>query len=212
MNYLENVTCLGHSTIKIKNNEQIIYFDPYNINKEYHDASVIFITHMHYDHFSEEDILKVKKKDTIIVVPEIIVPFVLELGFSSSAIFSVQPSRHYEVAGIHFSTILAYNVDKPFHSKDKKWVGYLISVSGVKYYIAGDTDITLENKKVKCDVAFVPVDGKFNMNSMEASQLINTIKPKVAVPIHYGVVAGSIEDAENFRDNIDEDIRCEIMY
>lgn len=35
--------------------------------------------------------------------------------------------------------------------------GYIIELGGIKYYIAGDTDLTEENKKVECDVAFVPV-------------------------------------------------------
>lgn len=52
---LENIKVLCHASIKFSG-EKIIYFDPFKIEKEYHDADVIFITHSHYDHFSEEDI------------------------------------------------------------------------------------------------------------------------------------------------------------
>ena len=47
------------SSIKLTE-EQIIYFDPLKV-EEMHDADYIFITHMHWDHFSKEDILKIKR-------------------------------------------------------------------------------------------------------------------------------------------------------
>ena len=64
-------------------------------------------------------------------------------------------------------------MDKPFHPKENGWVGYIIELDGIRYYIAGDTDITEESKKVKCDVAFVPVGGTFTMDYKEAANLIN---------------------------------------
>ena len=65
-------------------------------------------------------------------------------------------------------------------------------------YMAGDTDVTEENRKVKCDVAFVPVGGTYTMDFKEAAQLINIIKPKFAIPVHYGSVVGSKQDATDF--------------
>ena len=52
---LENIEVLYHSSIRISK-EKIIYIDPFKINKNYNDADLIFITHSHNDHFSEEDI------------------------------------------------------------------------------------------------------------------------------------------------------------
>ena len=46
-----------HSSIKIVS-DKIIYFDPFKIENDVHDADIIFITHDHYDHFSIEDIKK----------------------------------------------------------------------------------------------------------------------------------------------------------
>ena len=65
---------------------------------------------------------------------------------------------------IRFETVPAYNTNKQFHPKENEWVGYIIEIKCIRYYIAGDTDITKENKKVKCDVAFVPVGGTYTMD------------------------------------------------
>lgn len=107
-------------------------------------------------------------------------------------------NKEYMVQGIKFETIPAYNTNKTFHPKENYWVGYIITLDGIRYYIAGDTDITEENRKVKCDVAFVPVGGTYTMNYSEAAELVNIIKPKIAVPIHYGSVVGTKQDATNF--------------
>ena len=57
---------------------------------------------------------------------------------------------------------------------------------------------TEENKQVKCDVAFVPVGGTYTMDFKEAASLINEIKPKIAIPTHYGSVVGTEQDAVDF--------------
>ena len=97
------------------------------------------------------------------------------------------------------------------HTKVNNWVGYIIELDGIKYYIAGDTDITEENKKVDCDVAFVPVGGTYTMNYVEAASLINEISPKIAVPVHYGKIVGTKKDAINFSKLLKPEIKCEIL-
>ena len=195
---LKGIECLGHSTIKINKSNKIIYIDPYNIKNGLNDADYIFITHNHYDHFSEVDIKKVKNNETIIIITEDLYTNTLKLGFNGMNIITVKPNENYQVDGIKFSTISAYNTNKTFHPKENEWVGYIIELENSKYYIAGDTDITDENKKVKCDVAFVPVGGTYTMDFKEAAHLINEIKPKIAVPIHYGSIVGTDQDATDF--------------
>lgn len=207
---LENIEVLYHSSIKIAK-EKIIYIDPFKINKNYNDADIIFITHDHYDHYSEEDIDKVINEKTTIVIPEELLTKLLRKGINRSDIITVEPNKKYTVQGIKFETIPAYNVNKTFHPKENEWVGYIIEIKGIRYYIAGDTDITEENRKVKCDVAFVPVGGTYTMNFKEAAELINEIKPKVAVPIHYGSVVGTKQDAENFVELLEQEIKGEIL-
>ncbi len=207
---IENITVLCHSSIKI-NKEKVIYIDPFKIDKNYNDADIIFITHDHYDHYSEEDINRVKKKDTVIIVPEELLTKVLRKGFRQDYIITVEPNQKYMVDGIKIETILAYNINKQFHPKENGWVGYIIEIKGTKYYIAGDTDITEENKKVRCDVAFVPVGGTYTMDFKEAANLINEIQPKIVVPIHYGSVVGTKQDAIGFSKLLNPKIECKIL-
>ena len=194
---LENVDVLCHSSIRI-NKEKIIYIDPFKIDKNYKDADLIFITHDHYDHYSEDDIDKVKKDETVFIVPEELLTKLLVRGYNKNNIITVEPNMQYMVEGIKFETIPAYNINKQFHPKENEWVGYVIEIKGIRYYIAGDTDITEENKKVKCDVAFIPVGGTYTTDFKEAAQLVNEIKPKIAVPTHYGSVVGTKQDATDF--------------
>ena len=135
----------------------------------------------------------------------------LRKGFRQDSIITVAPNQKYMVEGIEFETVPAYNTSKQFHPKENEWVGYVIQIKGTRYYIAGDTDITEENKKVKCDVALVPVGGTYTMDFKEAAYLINEIKPKIAVPIHYGSVVGTKKDAIDFSKLVHPEIECKIL-
>lgn len=207
---LKNINWFGHSTIKILSNK-IIYIDPYNIKKNYNDADIIFITHNHYDHFSKEDIIKCMNNTTKIVVTEDLLQDTISLGFSENDILIVLPNNNYQIENISFSTVPAYNINKQFHPKENNWVGYIINIDNQKLYIAGDTDMTEESKNVKCDIAFLPVGGTYTMNYKEASTLANIIKPKIVIPIHYGSIVGTIQDALNFKANINTNIECKIL-
>ena len=207
-----NIKVLYHSSIKIEGDINI-YFDPFKIKEVLNDADVIFITHEHYDHFSPEDIMKIKKENTIIILPESMQDKALELGFEKSNIVLVIPNEKYVVENknLLFETIPAYNINKNFHKKEMNWVGYILNIEGKRIYVAGDTDITEENQKVKCDIALVPIGGTYTMEAKEAAKLINIIKPKIAIPMHYGAIVGSKEDEEIFVKNVEKDIECKIL-
>ena len=207
---LENIEVLCHSSIKMTK-KKVIYVDPFTIQNNDHDADIIWITHSHYDHYSEADIDKIVKQDTVIIIPEDLLSQVLKKGWKSDKIITVKPNECYHVEGIYFETVPAYNVNKAFHPKKNNWVGYILHIEGITYYIAGDTDITEENKKIKCDVAFMPVGGTYTMNAKEAAQLANEIKPKVAVPIHYGSIVGTKQDAIDFQKLLLPEITCKIL-
>lgn len=206
---LSGIEVLCHSSIKIKKN-LTLYIDPYKIKDELHDADIIFFTHTHYDHFSEEDILKVKSDNTYLVGTEDCLVKAMKLGFEENRIIIVEPNQKYEILGINFETVPAYNVEKQYHPKENNWVGYILEINDIHYYIAGDTDITPEAKTVTCDVAFVPIGGIYTMNVKEAASLINTIEPQIAIPIHYGEIIGNKEDAELFRKLVKESIEVKL--
>ncbi len=194
---LEDIEVLYHSSIRI-NKGKMIYIDPYHIEKSFNDADMIFITHDHYDHYSEEDIDKVRKNNTIFIVPENLLNKLIKKGINDENIITLDPGDAENIDEIKVEAIHSYNIDKPFHPKENNWLGYVIEIDGIRYYIAGDTDITEENKNIKCDVAFVPVGGTYTMNFSEAAQLVNIIKPKIAVPIHYGSIVGTKQDTTDF--------------
>lgn len=199
---LDFITVNTHSSIRIDEGK-IIYIDPFKITEESHDADIILITHSHFDHYSVEDIRKVMKSDTVIVCPESMNE-ASELGIE---VKTVAPNEKLEVQGISIEAVPAYNKMKPFHPKKNGWVGYIIVIpEHGRIYIAGDTDINEDNKQVKCDIAMLPAGGVYTMNAKEAAKLANTIRPKYAIPIHYGSVVGSADDGEKFSNAVDSGI------
>lgn len=204
------IKVLYHSSIKIIS-DKIIYSDPFRIKEEKHDADVIIITHSHYDHFSEEDIKKVKKENTKIYITNDLLERTINLGFSKDDIMIVAPNSSYELLGIKINAIPAYNINKKFHLKENNWVGYLLEIENEMIYIAGDTDITEENKNIKCDIVLVPIGGTYTMTYDEAAKLINIINPQKVIPMHYGEIVGTKEDAIRFKKLIQKDIEVEIQ-
>ncbi len=95
----------------------------------------------------------------------------------------------------------AYNPNKKFHPKSAGHVGYIVTLSGKRIYHAGDTDLIPEMTQIKTDIALLPVSGTYVMTAVEAAEAANTIKPALAIPMHYGDadVVGTRQDAEDFR-------------
>lgn len=207
---INNIMINCHSSIKI-NEEKVIYVDPYKIKGINNDADLIFITHEHYDHYSIDDINKIKKSNTRFIVPKSMKNRLVIDEISESDIISVDVKNKYSVDDIEFETIPAYNINKSFHPKSNNWVGYIININNIKYYIAGDTDMTEEAINVKCDIAFIPIGGTYTMDYKEAAALTNKIKPKYAIPIHYGLIVGTNEDAIKYSNLLDKEIECKII-
>ena len=187
----DNIRVNTQSSIKI-NLDKIVYFDPFEIKEESHDADIIFITHDHYDHFDLNSINNIKNDNTIVVAPLSIKDKVNSISFKDY--IYLNPNEETSIYGINIKAIPSYNVNKSFHPKSNNWLGYIIEFNNIKYYIAGDTDITEENKQVKCDIAFLPCGGTYTMDYNEAAELAKIINPKVLIPIHYGSIVGTKED------------------
>lgn len=205
------IQVLCHSSIKIETQGKIIYSDPFRIKEEKNDADIIIVTHSHYDHFSKDDINKVKNKNTKILITSDLYDRTIKLGFKKENITVVVPNKSYKVLDLEISTIPAYNTNKKFHPRENNWVGYILKLEEKRVYIAGDTDITEENKNVECDIALIPIGGIYTTTYSEAAELINIIKPKLVIPIHYAEIVGEKEDAIKFKNKIDKDIKVDIQ-
>ena len=199
---LDGVIVFKHSSIRI-NKGKIIYIDPFNIDLPTHDADIVLCTHSHYDHFSPKDILAVSNESTVLFTTKDCEEDAKKLNFSMENVYLVEPNESYDFEGILIETIPAYNKLKPFHPKKNNWVGYLININGIAYYIAGDTDKTKEALRVECDVAFLPVGGTYTMTYAEAADLANKIAPKIAIPTHYGSIVGELQDGQRFKELVD---------
>lgn len=204
---IENISINCQSSIKISDG-LTIYFDPYDIKEKVSNADYIFITHPHWDHLDIDSINNIANEKTIIVGPS----SVIEKLDKSFNLLEVEPNKTYNLNNISFKTVPSYNIGRDYHPKDVRYVGYLLILNDITYYIPGDTDVIEELKELNADVIFLPVGGTYTMNREEAVEIANTINPKYAIPIHYGLAVGSREDAKYFVDNLSKEINSKIFY
>ncbi len=208
MNETKKVKVLAHSAIRIEG-EKTVYIDPFHVKEEPHDADLILITHEHYDHLSPEDIARVAKAATWYAVPKTCREAALKAGLPAARLLYLAPGESAKIADVPVEAVPAYNVGKQFHTKERNWLGYVVSLNGLRYYIAGDTDNNEDTRKVRCDVALLPVGGKYTMTAEEAAELANTLKPLAAVPTHYGDIVGTAEAPKIFAERLDPSIVCD---
>jgi len=194
---------LGHAGFKLVG-ELVVAIDPFRITAVSGDkADVVFITHEHFDHCSPEDLVQIVSPETVIVAPHVardcLAPFPNEKLF-------VEPFEKGEVFGVPFYTVPAYNVNKfrapgqVFHPKEDGRVGYVIGLRGLRFYHAGDTDVIPEMSQVEAEVAMLPVSGVYVMTAEEAAEALKLIRGvQLAIPMHWGAIVGSVEDAVRFK-------------
>lgn len=201
------ITINTHSSIRLETKEgKVIYVDPYDFKMEPHDADLILVTHTHFDHFSPEDIARVRTPHTAFVMPATGKGEFIKAGFTDEDAEFLAPYEHAMPAGIKIETVPAYNTNKRFHPKENGWLGYVVDVDGVRVYVAGDTDDLPENHEIDCDIALVPAGGTYTVDACEAAAFVNALKPAVAIPEHYGTVAGSPDDGKTFAKLVDPGI------
>ena len=204
---VDNITVNTQNSIRITSRVGVIYIDPLEIPDDKNDADYILITHDHYDHFSPEDIRKVAKSGSVLVVPEKMAAKAQEVSGSVGRIEAVMPAVYREISGLEFETVPAYNTLKPFHPKSAGWVGYVLRIDGKRIYIAGDTDATKEAKAVKCDIAIVPIGGTYTMDAKKAAEFVNALRPDIAIPVHYGSIVGKPSDGDVFAENVKSPVK-----
>jgi len=187
-----NIKWLGHASFRIDGQSATIYVDPWKL-KTTKPADIICITHSHFDHLSEDDINLIKTDTTTIIGPPD-----CKASFGE-AFKTIAPGQSVAVGNIKIEAVPAYNLDKDFHPKKNNWVGYIITVDGVRVYHAGDSDAIPEMVNINTDVALLPVGGTYTMTVDQAVGAVNKMKPKVAIPMHCGDIVGSFTDRNAFQ-------------
>lgn len=198
MEMVKNIHWLGQAAVKITVSGKTIYIDPYQI-KVKDEADIILITHSHGDHLSPKDIDMIITEKTIIVAPGDCLAELKNITPEKTIIS--EPGMSKQVDNILIEAVPAYNVVKTnFHPKENRWVGYILTINGIKIYHAGDTERIPEMKNFSCDIALLPLGQTYTMNSVkEATQAAIDVNAKVAIPIHYGLYEGKAQDAVEFK-------------
>lgn len=201
---LQNIFWLGHDSFRI-NAASTVYFDPYDLADGSPGADVVLVTHDHFDHCSPADIAKIQKDQTIIFT---------EKDSAAKLEGDVRIMKSGDIssaAGVQITAVPAYNLDKQFHPRDNGWLGFILEIEGVRIYHAGDTDFIPEMGDLDVDIALLPVSGTYVMNAEQAVRAALAIKPKVAIPMHFGAIVGSHQDAESFKQDLVGRIEVRIL-
>ena len=191
---------LGHDSFVLQGSKTVI-IDPFKAKGDF-KADLLLISHEHYDHLSDDDIKRFTIASTMIVASKMCEEPLRK--YSQEKKF-VSPGEKLELKGVGIEAVPAYNLNKfrepgrVFHPKADGKVGYVVTLDGVRFYHAGDSDATPEMKALDVDVAFLPVSGTYVMTAEEAAEAAKAMKAKVVVPMHIESIIGTMADAERFK-------------
>lgn len=152
-------------------------------------ADYIFVTHEHPDHLDAKAIEQLTKDETTLIVN----PRSSEILGGKGEIMTYDDDSFYSmidsISGWIFDAVPAYNISpdkKQFHPKGRD-NGYVLTIEGLRIYIAGDTEPIPEMKDIKdIDIAFLPCNLPFTMTPEQLAEAAKVIRPKVLFPYHYG--------------------------
>ncbi|SHJ34063.1 L-ascorbate metabolism protein UlaG, beta-lactamase superfamily [Desulfatibacillum alkenivorans DSM 16219] len=199
---VSKIRWLGHDGFLIKAGDKNIVIDPYELESAV-EADILLISHDHFDHCSVDDAAKVVKPGTVIVTEKD------SAAKLSGDVRVVAPGDVVEIGDVTVTAVPAYNTNKDFHPKGNGWLGFVITYNGVRIYHAGDTDFIPEMEALDVDIALLPVSGTYVMTWDEAVEAAKKIMPQIAIPMHYGGIVGTSEDADKFKAALDG--VCEVV-
>ncbi|MCX8194527.1 MAG: MBL fold metallo-hydrolase [Candidatus Micrarchaeota archaeon] len=178
------ITLLGHASVHLEGDGVSVYIDPFIVPKGSKEADIILYTHGHFDHAVSAPAITTPK--TVIVGHKVKLP-----------VRSIQIGEREKIMGVEVEAVHAYNLNKPYHPKGEG-AGFIVRFKGASIYVAGDTDFIPEMKDYKCDVAILPIGGKYTMDASQASDAAAAIMPKIAIPYHYNYLEDTKADPESF--------------
>ena len=194
------ITWTGHAGFKILHGNKKMYIDPYKLSNKYEnifDADIVLITHNHFDHLSIEDLKNIINERTVIVSAQECLSQLKSLKVKD--LIGIDPRNNEKLDDLVVEAVPAYNVNKDFHPKDDKKIGFILKFGNDRIYHTGDSDIIPEMKDTNSTIVLIPVSGTYVMTAEEASKAVNElINPKIAIPMHYGTIVGNKEDAIRF--------------
>lgn len=195
------VQWLGHDGFLVTGAGKHVYLDPYQINpRDKPPADYLLITHSHYDHLSVPDIEPLVTTNTTVICPPDCASKLQK--FRMGKLHVLEAGGVYSDGIIEVKGVPAYNPTKPFHPRENGWLGYLVTLDKVTIYHSGDTDLIPEMKKIKCNVALLPVSGTYVMTAEEAAEAANLIEADVSIPMHWGAIIGVQTDADEFKKRV----------
>ncbi|MBP8978675.1 MAG: MBL fold metallo-hydrolase [Bacteroidales bacterium] len=182
------INFIKHGSLMINFDDFIIQVDPVSMFANYSTfpkADLILITHEHDDHLDTEAIKALMKPNTLLIANE---ASLKRLGKLKTKV--MKNSDRLDVSNqISIEAIPAYNTTKGhehFHPPHRD-NGYILTIDGLKIYIAGDTEDIPEMKNLKnIDIAFLPVNQPYTMTVAQAINAAKIISPKVLYPYHFG--------------------------
>ncbi len=180
---------LVHASIRIQYDGKEIEIDPVTKlgDKTIDYASMpkadyIFVTHEHFDHFDKEAIALLSGNKTQLITNQRCAEMLgkgIVMNNGDSSQISVD---------IKVEAVPAYNTTEghqQFHPKGRD-NGYILTIDGLRIYIAGDTEDIPEMSEIKdIDIAFLPCNQPYTMTVDQLVRAAKIIRPKVLFPYHY---------------------------
>ena len=202
---------LVHASIRMEYDGKEIEIDPVtklgNRTIDYTampKADYIFVTHEHGDHFDKEA-LRLLTADGTRLVTNRRCAEMYGKGEVMANGDKLQIADDFTVEAVP-----AYNTSEgrtQFHPKGRD-NGYILTIDGLRVYIAGDTEDIPEMAGIKdIDVAFLPCNQPYTMTTEQLVKAAKTIKPKVVFPYHYGQTDVTKIPSQLQSDGIDVRIR-----
>ena len=156
-------------------------------------ADYIFVTHEHGDHYDANAIKQLSGEKTQLVMNQRCADMYGEgMVMVRSALGTLRSAKNgdkLQLADISVEAVPAYNYTEghtQFHPKGRD-NGYILTIDGLRIYIAGDTEDIPEMSKIKdIDIAFLPCNQPYTMTPDQLIRAAKVIKPKVLFPYHYG--------------------------